>query len=378
MKLKYLLTIIFCGSVLCFPLYATPNEIQTAGLLDRIIQKIALLKKKLFAETQKKEGLTADLKGYEADIGSLSKKILLTKQQLNEKTKTLQKIEREQKENEEKLNQQIQTLKKQIYSAYMLGRQPFLKILLNQEHPEKINRYLRYYQYLNNAREKNIQNIKILVSKIKASEIYIKKQTEILQSIENKQTQQHKTLKQKRAQKQYLLSIVSKNIKGKQTQLKKLYDDKKRLQAVIERLKQEKIYERSGINFAKWKKKLIWPVSGQIIQHFGQPLVGDRLPATGILIRTKPDSKVRAVFAGKVVYAQWLNGFGLLIIVQHGKNYLTLYGHNKNIYVKVGELVQADQIIASTKNVADTPQDEALYFEIRYNGKPENPLLWLK
>ena len=376
MKSQWFLIPLFCVFMVCGYAYQTTNE---ANKLKSISHKIYSLKKHLYIEKSKQMLLRTALRKTEITIGQLSKKIALTHRQLYRKRKWLRHAKQEQYQNERNLATQITLLRKQILAAYMLGRQAYFKILLNQEDPVKINRYLHYYHYLNQARLDNIKRIKYITEQIKVREKEIQKQTKTLKAIRYKLLLQKKTIYRKQAQRHHLLNHISASIKGKSRKLERLYANKKHLQKIIKLLYQQRIsqYIYYGKTFAQMRGKLIWPVKGRVVQHFGRSFFAGRMHALGIIIKAREGEKVHAIFPGKVVFANWLNGFGLLVIIQHNNEYLSLYGRNQSLYVKTGEVVQANQIIATVGDSGGFRQD-ALYFEIRHKERPMNPLRWLK
>jgi len=346
--------------------------------LNSVIQKIQTLKEDLFTAQSQSKTLQKNLQQTDISIGALAKNIQLTQTQLTEQKKLLAQMTQQNDQYQSQLEKQRTLLAAQIRSAYLLGNQPYLKLLLNQESPEKFSRYANYYQYINRARLQAIQSIKQLVIKINENETNIQQRTETLNQTYQQQQQQKQDLRKKELQRKQLLDETNKKIQGKNEQLNKLYEDKTQLETVIKKIAAQPVITRApGKPFRQMRGQLQWPVVGRIIQHFNQPLAQGRLHSTGILIKAPAGQQVRAISSGKVVFADWLRGFGLLTIIKHGDNYLSLYGRNQSLYVKTGDTVQAGQMIATVGNSGGFQQN-ALYFEIRYKGAPSNPGLWLR
>ena len=327
----------------------------------------------------RQENLSSLLKKTEVRLGSTAKDITQTRKAMTHEKRELTKTNRQLTQYQQNLTTQHQLLDKQIRAAYMLGHDPYIKILLNQENPEKINRQLQYYQYVCQARIDIIHQINITTTKIVNTSNKIQKHQKDLKEIQLAEKKQQLLQKHEKVKRQHLLNTINVKIKGTHKQLEQLYANKKHFEYIIRELSQHEQYGYApGSTFSHMHKKLYWPTASKhITQHFNAPLARGRLRSTGILIREKTGEQVHSIFPGKVVFANWLKGFGLLVIVQHGKSYLTLYGRNESLYVKAGENINAGDVIATAGNSGGYT-NTALYFEVRYKGKPENPLRWLK
>lgn len=348
--------------------------------LDSILNKIQLLEKHLLSHKSKKGNLQKELRKTEINVGNIIETLRKTKKQLNKTTIALKVNKKKQQYYQEQLKIQKKLLANQICTMYKLGKQPFLKIALNQENPEQINRYLYYYKYLNSSRLENIGHIEQTSKTLKETIQQIRQQTQLLKIMHQKQISQQRSLEQEKRHRKNLLQKTEKNIQNEQQQLAKLRADKKRLENIIRTLQQykKKGGDVSGKNFQYMQHALSQPISGgHLTQRFGQSVNGTALHSTGIVMTAPEGTKVHAVFPGKVVFADWLRGFGLLAIIQHGPDYMTLYGRNQKLYVKTNQLVHAGDVIATTGNSGGF-KDSSLYFEVRYKGMPQNPNIWLK
>jgi len=373
LKLTFIIAIPLCCSI-TFASHSKPSS-----ELSKITNKIDSLKHNLVSMHSRQEDLTASLKQTEINLGDLAKKLTITKNQIADQKKQLSDTNRSLANLQIQLQNQKKLLANQIQAAYQLGHDPYIKILLNEENPEKLNRQLRYYQYICQARLDIIHRINFTTQAIKATTAKIQAHTKILQSTQLTEQKQQLTKQDERTKRQHLLNSIKTQITGTNKQLKQLYANKKHFEQVIYELSQHEQYGYApGDTFTNMRHKLYWPTTSKhLLEYFNTPLVGGRIRSTGILIKENPGEQIHAIFSGKVVFADWLKGFGLLVIVQHGKNYLTLYGRNESLYVKAGDSVNAGDIIATAGNSGGF-DSTALYFEVRYKGKPENPLLWLK
>jgi len=359
--------------------YAAPSLKKNSSKLQSIVKKISNLKNNLFSITHKQHRMQNNLKSIEVKIGTLAKKINHNKTQIIKRHQQLKQIKQQQQKYQYQLAVQKKLLAKQVYASYILGRQPYIKIILNQEDPTKLSRYLYYYAQFNQARLKIIHKIEKLTQNVSTTAKNIKSKTHALQTMQHNYKHHRVTFLQEKNNRQKLLAKTTKELKNKNQQLNKLLNDKKHLSRIIEELNNEYVYGYiPGMSFAQMRGKLHWPIShSKLTQMYGQSLLHGRMRATGITLQAKTGTKIHAVFPGKVVFADWLHGFGLLTIIQHGKNYMTLYGHNQSLYVKRGDIVKAGQIIA-TVGQSGGLQTSSLYFEIRHKAQPANPLRWLQ
>jgi septal ring factor EnvC (AmiA/AmiB activator) len=280
------------------------------------------------------------------------------------------------------LETQRQQLRRQIRASYVMGRQEYPKMLLNQENPAGVARVLTYYQYLNRARAERITDIQASLSRIEALERQIREQSQELEALRATQQEQKTTLEISRARRSELLASLSHEVRGHSQEIERLHADEKRLEQLIEELKTV-LPETTPLppggekHFARLRGRLPLPARGRIIARYGAQKNVGNLKWRGLFIAGHEGQNVIAVFRGRVVFADWLRGFGLLLILDHGDGYMTLYGHNQSLHRGVGDRVETGETIASLGNTGDVAQP-GLYFEIRQNGDPRDPLIWCK
>ncbi len=360
------------------PIFANANTNNTSKRLNLLANKILTARKNLQAFQQQGLRIKGSLEKTETNIGQTAIHLADTKKHLSAQNKLLEKIQSQQAENQKKLSLQKTLLAEQTRAIYFLGRQPYLKIILNQQDPVKISRYLHYYAALNQARLNAISSIKKIKIALIKTEKKIHMQTQQLTFTQQKQQKQHTNLKQEEQHRKNLLQQTNKSIHTQTDKLTKLLHNKKQLESIISALKKQKLSGYSpGAKFQEMKHKLLWPIAhAKVIQNYGAPIAYGRLKSTGVLLKATVGEPVHAIFPGKVIFANWLNGFGLLTIIQHGKSFMTLYARNQSLYVKKGDQIKTGQVIATAGNSGGF-QSPALYFEIRYRGKPLDPLEWL-
>ncbi|MBE0435581.1 MAG: peptidoglycan DD-metalloendopeptidase family protein [Methylomicrobium sp.] len=332
------------------------------------------------AEIEKYYGKTvATLKQLQGQIDSKQRKI----KDLREKTRLLQLEIAEQNEG----------LSHQVKAAYAMGRKEKLKLMLNQEDPALSSRIMVYYDYLNKARLEKLTGIGQTVIELTELERENLKESQLLeQTLQLKKTEQE-ALDRSRLQRKELLARLEKDYSSSKLRLSQLREGEARLQKLVNGLQQAAIKQpfepepgkpvikqQEPVDwpvkpFASSQGDLPWPVKGQLVKKFGSPRLGSRWD--GVLIGAGEGTEIRAVSAGKVVFADWLRGYGLLTIIDHGNGYMTLYAFNQSLYKSVGDRVAPGDVIASVGKSGGRNK-AGLYFGIRKNGKPVDPVRWCR
>jgi len=263
----------------------------------------------------------------------------------------------------------------------MIGRQEPIKLLLNQRDPSQIGRVLVYYQYFGRARAGQIAAIDAHLTELATLDSALAAEEERLASLETQQQGELEKLQGARERRGRALTSLDTESKNRAKELERLKDQQGGLEKLVRELRRaleriDKFPTDSKDAFARLRGKLAWPVAGRVAATYGQTRAGG-LKWDGVLLAGTQGSPVRAVYHGRVVYADWLSGLGLLIIIDHGDGYLSLYGHNERLYKEVGERVTAGDTIATLGDSGGRPRPE-LYFEIRKAGKPVDPRPWFK
>ena len=356
--------------------YADEREAQLERLRDRIDK----LQRELNETRGRRDSAREELHAQERRINTLMRSLrdidVRLQQQLREQ-KTLQlRAERERSS----LSGQRQALETQIRAAYTMGQQPYLKLLLNQEHPAAAARVMTYYRYLNDARLQRIAELRATLGRVEQLETQIAAAARALTGIREAREREREALETTRQRRAELLANLNAQVEDQSQEIVRLRADEQRLERLVKELKAalaapELAFPGPNERFATLKGRLPLPVAGRIAARFGETKgVGD-LRWRGVFVGGKEGQNVQAVSRGRVAYADWLKGFGLLLILDHGDGYMTLYGHNQSLHRKVGDWVEAGQPIAAVGNSGDAPST-GVYFEIRHNGTPHDPLQW--
>jgi len=348
---------------------------QTNTKIKTINKEIANVKASIqFAKTKRKN-LSQSLKKTELQTSTLTKKVQKLNRNIKNQQKILQKLKQSEISQKKQLEQQKNLLKEQAQTAYLFSRQPYLKLLLNQKDPSTISRTLNYYRYITRAQLTIIENIKQTLDAVQNNQAQISQELMTLAELNNQQQQQRRHLQSTQAQRQNLIKKLNNHIQTRRQKLSQLLDDKRRLAQAIQQLENQPTAYSPTKNFAKLRGRLSWPTKGKISERFGTQVAQSELRWEGVLIKAPDDQPVFAVADGKVIFARWLSGYGLLLIINHGNGYMTLYGRNSNLYKKVNDIVHRGDLIATVGETGGYTKP-ALYFAIRHNGKPINPTRW--
>ncbi len=271
-------------------------------------------------------------------------------------------------------------LARQIRAAYITGKGDYLKLLLNQEDPAMVGRILAYYDYHNRARTEQINLIKENIEAVEKLQTAIQLENETLQNLTRRQLKKRNEIEKSRVRRQIILTKLQDHLSKQGTQLQSLQQQEKQLTALL-----DKLGKGAGAvpffedipSFNSQKGKLKWPVKGKLLNRFGNKRKGGNLKWYGVKIDAAPGTEVRAISTGKVVFADWFRNLGLLMILDHGEGYMSLYGYNQSLLKKPGDWVVDSEVIAYAGDTGGQSVP-SVYFEIRHRGEPLNPVLWCK
>ena len=322
----------------------------------------------------------AQLRDSERRLGSQLKALRDTEARTKSESARLSGLQSARTRARTELATRRQELDQAVRAAYLLGKQDYLKLLLNQDDPARVSRVLTYYRYLAQARAVRIEGLDTTLVRLQILEQQIGERVQDLAALRTRQLEQQQALKVTRSERRQLLTQLNEQVRDRSQEIERLKQDEERIARLVRALRDE--IARAPVVQAKVEKpgaRGRWrlPVEGRIAARFGtSKQVGD-LRWRGIFLATPEGQEVKAVTRGRVVYADWLRGFGLLLVVDHGAGLMTLYGHNQSLYKGVGDRIEAGEAIAASGNTGG-PAQPGLYFEIREHGEPRNPLDWCK
>jgi septal ring factor EnvC (AmiA/AmiB activator) len=353
-------------------------EQTTQQRLEQIRSDIGELKKDLGGDKKQQQQFQQELARLENEIAVLSRKqrhstAELKKQQQNQRALTAEVVAQRQV-----LVRQQQNLDRQIRAGYTAGQQNALKLLLNQTDPAAVGRNMTYYGYFARARLSAIGETRETIDRLSNSETRLKRSTEKLKRLQADLEHQEGELKQRRSKRKLVLAGLNAEISSKEQRLNRLLEDERALGKLLEEIAPAGLPPTGAfVNLDKYRGKLKWPVKGVKRNRFGASRNQGRMRWQGIIIAGKEGQDIHAVAPGQVVFADWIRGYGLLLIVDHGNGYMSLYGQNQALYKDVGERVSADEVIAALGN-SGGKDDYGLYFEMRHKGKPVDPATWCR
>jgi len=432
--------ILLALSCLLSPAFADERA-QTQQQLDATRQDIAELKKTLGKLQEEKAGVQKDLKATETDIGNLEKQVEALQQELKKTEGELERLDTEKKKLQSARVEQQRLIAIQARSAYQNnGREEYLKLLLNQQNPEKFARTLTCYDYLSKARLEQLRTFNETLRQLANVEQDIASQQQQLLAQRADLDSRRQALETERSKRQQVLAKLNSDVKDRDQKLQSREQDQADLAKVLktieetlarqareaeearkkallaqqeaEKRRQQEalaaaaardrarepaepveppkkarttlgpLVSSDGANyggaFSAARGKLPWPVNGRLLARFGDARGSDaRAKWDGVMISANPGTQVRAVHGGRVVFADWLRGAGLLVILDHGNGYLSLYGHNQSLLKSAGDIVKAGEAIST---VGDSGGQDAagLYFAIRQQGRPTDPSQWCR
>lgn len=357
-----------------------PTPAQKEAELKRLNQRIDKVRDAVHADVEKRDKLSAQLRDAELGVQSAKKDLDTIRAQRIEAEARLDALEKEKAAREKELDGERGALEGELRAAYFNGREEELKLLLNQEDPARFGRMLAYYGYFGRARAARIQDIRDKLEHIALLREKIAAETARLQDLEAQQAKEVGALKAAQDSRARAVTAIDRQIKTRGGELERLKSQAASLERLIADLRKalESAPVAKQAPFEPLKGKLAWPVQqGRVLAHFGDPRAGGSLRWQGMLIGTERGARVRAPYAGRVVYGDWLPGMGLMIVIDHGGGYLSLYGHNEEVFRKVGDDVAAGDVIGSVGD-SGGHQEPALYFEVRRGREPVNPEIWLQ
>ncbi|MBL0642848.1 peptidoglycan DD-metalloendopeptidase family protein [Aeromonas veronii] len=424
----------------CLLFGASKSALAANQQLGTMQSQIKEQQKTIKLSKQELAKLNTQLKADEQAISAAAAKLNQTRQQLKQNQQKLATLQKDKLALEVQAKHQKQLLAKQAESAFQAGNHDYLKLLLNQQDPAKLSRSLDYYDYLNKARIEAIDALRATRDKLAKNQQATKETETRLQTLLSEQQEHHQTLLASQQSRAKVRNQLQQSVQDDEQKLTKLVKAEKALKARLEELRrkreeqerreraererlaklkaeqerQRKLAEQrraeqqrlaaqqnktvkpaepaeevasskpergSGISSAghysglKTNGSLRWPVQGPILISYGSPRTA-QLKWKGTLIGASEGTQVKAVAPGQVVYADWLDGFGMLLVIDHGKGYMSLYGHNQSLLRQVGQNVEQGEPVALVGDSGGQDRP-GLYFEIRYQGEAINPTKWL-
>ncbi|MCH4296140.1 peptidoglycan DD-metalloendopeptidase family protein [Shewanella sp. 3B26] len=356
--------------LLSLPLQADDLARRQAEL-KTLQSQIAKQQNALKDTSKQREQLQTLLRKDEEAIAAAAKAITQTRGKLKTVDGKLEGLRVRSKElNALKATQQ-ESLSKQLASAYLAGNHDYTKMLLSQQNPATIERMLAYYQYLNNARIKAINELKHTMDELRQNHADQLDEQEKLTQLVAEQQQQAKRLESEQSQRQATLKELQKTLSSRGAELEQLQIEEASLKRVLEQAVKSAKASPKLTGLASQRGKLSWPTKGRLTESFGSARSG-QIKWKGVLLSAPEGQDIKAISDGKVIYADWLKGFGMVLVLDHGNGYMSLYGHAQALLKGPGDTVKGGDTIALVGRSGGQTQP-GLYFEIRHKGQAVDP-----
>ena len=395
--------------------YAAKKAEPSKQSLSDVQQKLESLKKELDHSQEAHKDAADALKESELAISKANKKLFEINHKQQENKELLVKLASDSITTNQALNEQQKLLSSQLYQQYIHGRQSYAQIILQNEHHSGIARDVQYFSYIAKARAELINKMQGNLNKINKLNEETASTLKEVAELKQKQMDERRVLQNQKQAKSKVVKTLSQQIAQQRVEIKKLSRDEKRLSQLVERLARytpppsrktlnkrddaskpsatepaetsktttqsnltnnaEPSPERYSSNFASLKGKLRLPVRGDVSNRFGSSREDSGISWKGLFIKANEGAEVKSVATGRVVFADWLRGFGNLIILDHGDGYMSLYGNNQAVLKQVGDNVRAGDTIASVGNSGGN-ETNGLYYELRRQSRPFDPLSW--
>ncbi|HEV2111750.1 MAG TPA: peptidoglycan DD-metalloendopeptidase family protein [Gammaproteobacteria bacterium] len=382
LRLNRWASLVFAAVLMVVAAPASPdNAAAKQKQLDALKARLTRVEADRDAELKRRGALQTDLRQNERGIARLSRQVADLDRQMAPAQARLDELRRQQAGHQATLDTQKAALSAQMQAAFMEGRDSQLRLLLDAQDPATVGRLLAYYDYLNRARAARIVAVRSELTKLAALDAQIGQQVAGLKSLRDSRGQTLVDLQQQDASRRRLIAEIDASIKSRDAEIARLKRDQQALQALVDELRQALADIPAdlgqGRRFSGLRGRLLWPVNGRLVSHYGQPRAGGHMRWEGDLIAAPVGTPVRAVSYGRVVYADWMPHFGLLVILDHGDGYLSIYAHNQSIDHQVGDWVQAGETIAALGESGGQEQP-ALYFELRHGKDTLDPRRWCR
>jgi murein hydrolase activator len=358
-------------------LAATPQRTQAE--LRALRERIEHMTQQVSRDAVERDRLSSNLRAAELSLGQARGEMARIGHEYADRSERRNSLAREETQQQRALDEERLALAGQVRAAYLIGREEPLKLLLEARDPLRSTRIFTYYGYLGRARAEQITRISQHLQRLDEldSEL-VQQQTQLVQ-LKASQQNQLQELEHRHADRQRVLASLESVARTREQSLARLKAQQADLEQLLKQLNhslREVPPPDTQSAFGRLLGQLRWPVAGHVKAQFGDTRASG-VRWDGLLVATELGAPVRAVSAGRVVYADWLPGLGLLAIVDHGEGYLSLYGHNEHLYKAAGESVAAGDVIAAAGDTGGRPEPE-LYFEIRRAGRPVDPRPWFR
>jgi len=377
--------------VLCSLLLTGTVSASQQEELENLRQRITTMQSEMAKTSESKTEAADALRASERAISDSNRKIAELAEQQREADTKLNELHAQQQQLKQHLSWQQALLSRLLYQQYLGGKHEYLKLMLDNQDPNKVARDLQYFRYIARNRAAWLDSLRTDLNALKNVSDKVQAQSEALSNLRAEQATQKEKLKQDQHERLQVLGRISNQLTQQRHEITRLQHDENRLARLVAKIaemlakpKTKSLFRNENIPdnrfdgqpFERLQGKLALPVKGDITNHFGATRPDSTVLWKGIFIRSSSGQSVKVIAAGRVVFADWLRGFGNLLIVDHGHAYMSLYGNNETLYKQVGDELRGGDTIATVGNSGGN-SDSGLYFELRHESKPLDPIKWL-
>lgn len=345
--------------------------------MEAVRWQIKTVRTRIKSAENEVEQMLVELRKYETAAAGVAAAVRQISSEIDTGKTRLAKLNEEMRQLGENLRTERDLLAEQVRAMHRTGRNDYIKLLLNQEDPALFGRTLAYHDYFNRARTNRIEAISLAQQQLRELQEKINGETEQMISLRSGKEAKLAELTAYREDREDLLARSRRYIEDQDRQLQVLLKTEQELGELIAGLRRSEDGYEDDVPFVNLKGKLRWPVHGKIITRYGELRKGGKLRSQGVTFASAAGNDVHAVSSGTVVYADWFRNLGLLLILDHGNGFMSLYGYNEVLLKKAGDRVAKNSPIARTGDTGGQ-NTTGLYFEIRREGSPLNPSLWCR
>ena len=356
------------------------DEERARSDLQKLQRDIQQIQRDITSATTRKNKLQRQLRDAEVELGELQRAMAGNRRTISTSEKELASLEKQKDALELAREQQQARIAIELKTAWQMGRQGQIKVLLNQESPHTVARAMGYYRYFFEARNDLLGKYRETLEQLQVVEQDIESTLARLGQQQRALEKQQQQLAKARETRTLAVAKLNDSIRAKGQQLKQKEQDRRELEKLLKAIEDAVVNLEVPENYQAFNSargKMPWPVKGKPSNRFGRPRNEGKMRWQGVNIPAAEGTTVTAIHHGRVVYADWLRGSGLLLIIDHGDGYMSLYAHNQSLLRDVGEWVSAGTAISTVGDSGGLDR-AALYFEIRHQGKPTDPARWCR
>lgn len=366
------------SSLLLVSMTSAQAQTQEERALNAVREQLETLQGRLERSNADRERHYGELRRIELDGAATAATLEESRERLAEQQARRAEIDEQSRQTRGRLRGERDALANQVRMSYLTGRQETIKLMLNQEAPERLGRMMVYYDYLNRARSQRIDNVSRELDVLAGLAADAEQVARELAMLEADQQRELEGLEKLRADRAIAVSELEATIESAEQEIDRLRAEERRLTELVREINEvlAEFPVDSQDPFSASRGRLAWPIPGTLLSRFGQSRAGEQVRWQGVQVGAPAGTPVRSVYHGRVVFSDWLPGHGLLIIVDHGEGYMSLYGHNEALLKESGDWVVPGEVISQVGDSGGQAQT-ALYFEIRQDGDPVDPQPWM-